>query len=116
MFFQFLLPPERAETRKLHRQRSAQLVPATSGRSEGRFQSLKRNLQAPGISALRGCAPTRLNFALCAAMIGWGGVSVHMQTAAAVAAANVKTARHLAGRALSAALSALYALAAYALI
>ena len=69
-----------------------------------------------GISALRGCAPTRLNFALCAAMIGWGGVSVHMQTAAAVAAANVKTARHLAGRALSAALSAAYALAAYALI
>ena len=69
-----------------------------------------------GISALRGCAPSRLNFALCAAMIGWGGVSVHMQTAAAVAAANVKTARHLAGRALSAALSALYALAAYALI
>ena len=48
-------------------------------------------------------------------MIGWGGVSVHMQTAAATAGAGVKTARHLAGRLMSAAFSAIYAWAAFGL-
>lgn len=62
-----------------------------------------------GIGALRGCSPTAANFALCALIIGWGGLSVHMQTAAATAGAGVKTARHLAGRLMSAAFSAIYA-------
>ena len=62
-----------------------------------------------GISALRGCSPTRLNFAVCALIIGWGGVSVHMQTASAAAPAKLKAARHFAGRLLSAVFSAAYA-------
>ena len=68
-----------------------------------------------GIGALRGCSPTAANFALCAFIIGWGGLSVHMQTAAATAGAGVKTARHLAGRLMSAAFSAIYAWAAFGL-
>lgn len=60
-----------------------------------------------GISALRGCSPTRASFTIAALMTGWGGVSVHMQTAAAAAGLGLK--RHLAGRVISAALSALFA-------
>ena len=62
-----------------------------------------------GIGALRGCSPTRTNFALAALIIGWGGLSVHMQTASA--ARGVPMRRHLAGRILSAALGAAYAAA-----
>lgn len=68
-----------------------------------------------GISALRVCSATRVNFALCALIIGWGGISVHMQTSAAVSASKMKTARHFAGRLLSAVLSAVYAAAAWGL-
>ena len=60
-----------------------------------------------GISALRGCAPTRGNFALAALLVGWGGLSVHMQTAAA--AGDIGMGRHALGRCLSAAFGALYA-------
>lgn len=66
-----------------------------------------------GVSSLAGCAATRANFALCALIIGWGGLSVHMQTAAAAAPAGLGMARHLCGRVLSAALSALYAAALF---
>ena len=68
-----------------------------------------------GIGALRGCSATAMNFALCALVIGWGGISVHMQTAAAIADAKPKAARHFAGRLLSAALSAVYAFAMFPL-
>ena len=66
-----------------------------------------------GVSSLAGCAATRANFALCALIIGWGGLSVHMQTAAAAAPAGLGMARHLCGRVVSAALSALYAAALF---
>ena len=69
-----------------------------------------------GLGALRGCVPSRAVFTVCALMIGWGGLSVHMQTAAVVARAHVRTSRHLLGRLLSAALSAVYACAAWTLV
>lgn len=62
-----------------------------------------------GISALRGCSVTRANFAAAALIIGWGGLSVHLQTAAATARAKPRAVRHTAGRLLSAAFSAAYA-------
>ena len=68
-----------------------------------------------GISALRGCEPTRLNFALVAFIIGWGGLSVHFQTASAVSAAGLGTRRHTAARILSAVLGAAMAAALYPL-
>lgn len=66
-----------------------------------------------GINALRACSASRINFALCALIIGWGGLSVHMQTAASVSGAKLKTARHFLGRLFSAGFSALYAFAAW---
>lgn len=60
-----------------------------------------------GVGALRGLAATPANLALCAAIVGWGGLSVHMQTAAV--AGDMKTARHLAGRCLSAVFSCAFA-------
>lgn len=53
-----------------------------------------------GVGAMRGLAPTPLNLALCAAVIGWGGLSVHFQTSAV--AENMNTARHFIGRCMSA--------------
>lgn len=64
-----------------------------------------------GIAALEGLAPSPGNLALCAFILGWGGLSVHFQTLAVTAGTGIKTARHLAGRLLSAMLSALYILA-----
>lgn len=68
-----------------------------------------------GISALRSCSPTRMNFAVAALIIGWGGLSVHMQTAAATAGVRPGAARHTAGRLLNAVFSAAYAFALYPL-
>lgn len=51
-----------------------------------------------GIGAMEGLAPNAKNLALCAFLIGWGGVSVHFQTAAVIAGTGMKTARHTAGR------------------
>lgn len=59
-----------------------------------------------GVGALRGLAPTPGNLALAAALVGWGGVSVHLQSLAPFAELPVHTAPHLLGRLLSAGLSA----------
>ena len=59
-----------------------------------------------GIGALRGLAPTPGNLSLAAALVGWGGVSVHLQSLAPFADLPVRTAAHLWGRLLSAGLSA----------
>lgn len=56
-----------------------------------------------GVGAMRGLAVTPLNLALCALIIGWGGLSVHFQTSAVVGEMN--TARHFAGRCMSAVFS-----------
>ena len=67
-----------------------------------------------GISALRGCTPRRLSFALASAIIGWGGLSVQLQSASA--AAGLPMARHLAARLLSALLGGLFAAALWPLV
>ena len=56
-----------------------------------------------GVGAMRGLAATPVNLAVCAAVIGWGGLSVHFQTSAV--AGNMNTARHFIGRCLSAVFS-----------
>ena len=66
-----------------------------------------------GIGALEGLSPTGGNLALCAFLIGWGGVSVHLQTAAVIAGTGMKTARHTAGRLLCGLFSAALMLLLY---
>ena len=51
------------------------------------------------------------NLALAAGIVGWGGVSVHMQTAAVLNGTNIKGALHFAGRLISAATAAVLAYA-----
>ena len=63
-----------------------------------------------GVGAMRGLAATPVNLAVCAAVIGWGGLSVHFQTSAVVAVAEISTARHFTGRCLSAVFSFVYVL------
>ena len=58
-----------------------------------------------GIGALRGLSPTPLNLALAAALVGWGGISVHFQTLAVLADTDIKSALHTAGRLIHAVLS-----------
>ena len=60
-----------------------------------------------GVGAMRGLAATPANLAVCAAIVGWGGLSVHLQTSAV--AGDMKTARHFAGRCLSAVFSCVFA-------
>lgn len=62
-----------------------------------------------GIGALRGLPPTPPNLALAAALMGWGGLSVHFQTLSLIADRDIKSAPHTAGRLLSAGLSFLLA-------
>ena len=59
-----------------------------------------------GVGALRGLSPTPGNLSLAAALVGWGGLSVHLQSLAPFADLPVRTAPHLGGRLLSAGLSA----------
>ena len=60
-----------------------------------------------GIGAMQGLMPTPGNLALAAFLIGWGGISVHCQTAAVIAGTDIKSARHTVGRLLHGAISAL---------
>lgn len=53
-----------------------------------------------GIGSLSGLAPTPGNMAAAAFLLGWGGVSVHLQTMGVLAGTDIKCARHLLGRAL----------------
>ena len=59
-----------------------------------------------GIGVMRGLAVTPLNLALASFILGWGGVSVHFQTLAAISGTDIKGVRHLAGRLLSGCISA----------
>ena len=61
--------------------------------------------------AMQGLAVTPHNLALAACLVGWGGVSVHMQTAAVLNGTNIKGALHFAGRLISAATAAVLAYA-----
>ena len=60
-----------------------------------------------GIGAMRGLAVSPANLAIAAGIVGWGGVSVHCQTAAVLAGTDIKSARHTAGRLLHGVISAL---------
>ena len=62
-----------------------------------------------GIGALRGLPPAPQNLALAAALMGWGGLSVHFQTLSLIANRDIKGAPHTAGRLMSAVLSFLLA-------
>jgi len=92
------------------------LLPALAGFSA---DTLHRELQAVralltgllelggGIGALSGLPPTPGNLALCAFILGFGSLSVHCQTLAAVAGTQMKTARHFVGRLLHGCIAAL---------
>lgn len=62
-----------------------------------------------GAGAMQGLSPTPINMALAAAMLGWGGLSVHFQTMALLSESSAKGALHMAGRLMSAAISAVLA-------
>ena len=66
-----------------------------------------------GVAAL---SPSPAGFCAAAAMLGWGGVSVHCQTAAVLADTGLPLGRYLLAKALHGALSALLALAAWPLL
>ncbi|MGX8692937.1 MAG: nucleoside recognition domain-containing protein [Clostridia bacterium] len=63
------------------------------------------------VAALQGLSPCPAHLALAAAILGWGGLSVHCQTAALFADSELSLRRHTLGRLCSAALSALIVLA-----
>ena len=56
--------------------------------------------------ALRGLSPAPANLALAAAILGWGGISVHFQTLALISDTDIKSTLHFAGRFLSAVFAA----------
>ena len=56
--------------------------------------------------------PGRRGFVLAAALLGWGGLSVHCQTAAVTAGSGIRLGRYIPAKGLQAALSALLAAAA----
>ena len=58
-----------------------------------------------GAGAMQGLAASRINLAFAAAMLGWGGLSVHFQTLAVLAESEIKGTLHLAGRLLCAVIS-----------
>jgi len=59
-----------------------------------------------GIGAMEGAALTPVNLTACSFLIGFGGISVTMQTASVLAGTNIKVSRHIAGRLMNAAISA----------
>lgn len=62
-----------------------------------------------GIGALEGAALTPVNLAACAFLIGFGGISVAMQTAAVLSGTHIKVSRHIAGRLMNGCISAFIA-------
>lgn len=59
-----------------------------------------------GVAALQGLAPSPGNLALAAFLLGFGSLSVHCQTLAALEGTEIKTSRHFAGRLIHGILSA----------
>lgn len=60
-----------------------------------------------GVGAMRGLSASPASLALAAGMLGWGGISVQFQTMALLCDTDIKSALHIAGRLLSAVISAL---------
>lgn len=69
-----------------------------------------------GVGAMRGLPPTPGNAALCAFLLGFGGLSVHAQTLYAVSGTTIKCARHFAGRIVHGLLSALLSVCLFTLL
>lgn len=66
-----------------------------------------------GITALRGSASGVMSLAVCAFILGWGGLSVHCQTMAAVSGTDLRLGRHFIGRALHGFISAVITVCLY---
>lgn len=62
-----------------------------------------------GAAAMRGLDTQPINLALAAFILGFGGISVHFQTAAVTSGANIKGSLHFAGRLITASISAVLA-------
>ena len=60
--------------------------------------------------------PGRRGFVLASSLLGWGGLSVHCQTAAVTAGSGMRLGRYLAAKAVQSVLSALLALLAAPLV
>ena len=69
-----------------------------------------------GVGAMKGLASTPLNLALASFLLGFGSLSVHCQTLAAVEGTEMKCARHFAGRILHGLLSALFTFVLFTLL
>jgi len=61
-----------------------------------------------GAAALAGLAPAPETLAAASFLLGWGGLSVHCQTLAAVEGTDIRTARHTIGRAACGVLAAVF--------
>ena len=91
------------------------LFPAFAGRLAAHFpigltaaQSLLWGLleMGGGIASMEGLSPTPQSLALAAFITGWGGLSVHFQTAAVLGDAGLSAIKHTVGRILQGCLSA----------
>ena len=69
-----------------------------------------------GVGALRGAPASPWNAALCAVLLGFGGLSVHCQTLYAVSGTGINCARHFAGRIIAGLISALLAFLLFSML
>ena len=69
-----------------------------------------------GIGSMTGLAISPINLALAAFILSWGGLSVHFQTFSMIAGTDIKTARYMIGRFLTALIAAALALLGAAVI
>lgn len=69
-----------------------------------------------GVGAMRGLGISPANLALAAFLVGWGGLSVHFQTASVIAESGIKGALHFAGRLISACIGGVIAYLCYPLV
>lgn len=81
-----------------------QHTPLSPGQSQSAILGLLE--LGSGIASLAGMAPTPGNLALCAFILGWGGLSVQFQTAAVLAPAGLKCGPGVLAKLLHGALSA----------
>lgn len=58
------------------------------------------------VGAMQGLTLAPMNLSLASAVLGWGGISVHLQTAAVLSDSEINTAPHFAGRLISSAIGA----------
>lgn len=88
--------------------RAAALLASATGLAPQAARALLTGLLELGsaVGAMEGLPPSRGTLALAAAVLGWGGLSVHCQTAAVLAGVDLSLRPHTLGRALAALLGA----------